>query len=211
MLIWLLTVLVGGYFLGCVHGSVLAQQLSGVNLKEAGTKNAGASNVTIVLGKKFGALVAAIDIGKGAFAVLLSRYFLDRAGLPEDTVWLLLFVVGAAVVIGHVFPFHMKFNGGKGTATIIGMLLAMDWRFGLLALGLFILVSIVTDFIVFGVLMLYLTLITVAVWIAPGVWPPIIAMVLFLVAAAKHLENFRLLKRGEENRISSVFGKKKTN
>ena len=130
--------------------------------------------------------------------------------MPEDTVWLLLFVVGAAVVIGHVFPFHMKFNGGKGTATIIGMLLALDWRFGLLALGLFILVSLVTDFIVFGVLMLYLTLITVAVWIAPGVWPPIIAIGMFLVAAVKHIENFQLLKRGEENRISSVFGKKKS-
>ena len=53
------------------------RELSGVNLKETGVKNAGASNATIVLGKKFGALVAAIDIGKGAGAVLLIRYF-DR-------------------------------------------------------------------------------------------------------------------------------------
>ena len=209
MWIWLLALLIGGYFLGCVHGSVLAQKLSGVNLKETGTKNAGASNVTIVLGKKFGALVAAIDIGKGTLAVLLSRYILERVGLPEDIAWLLLFVVGAAVVLGHVFPFYMKFNGGKGTATIIGMLLAIDWRFGLIGLGLFIVVAIVTDFLVFGVLMLYITLIAIAIWIAPGIWPPIIALGLFIIAIVKHVENIKHIKNGEEKLVSSVFGKKK--
>ena len=74
MYIWIIGVLLFGYTIGCLHGSILAQYISGVNLKETGVKNAGASNATIVLGKKFGALVAAIDIGKGAAAVLLVRY-----------------------------------------------------------------------------------------------------------------------------------------
>ena len=178
-------------------------------MKESGTKNAGASNVTIVLGKKFGALVAAIDIGKGAFAVLLTRYFIGPTGLSEEFVWLFMFVVGAAVMLGHIFPFFMKFDGGKGTATVIGILLAIDWRFGLIALGLFILVSLVTDFLVFGVLMLYVTLITLAVWIAPGYYPPIIAVGLFLIAAVKHIENFQRMRNGEEKRVSSVFRKKR--
>ena len=208
MLAWLFVVLVGGYFLGCAHGSVLAQKLSGVNLKEAGTKNAGASNVTIVLGKKFGALVAAIDIGKGAIAVLFTRYFIGHTGLSEEIVWLYMFVVGASVMLGHIFPFYMKFDGGKGTATVIGILLAIDWRFGLIALGLFILVSLVTDFLVFGVLMLYVTLITLAVWIAPGIYPLLIAVGLFLIAAVKHIDNFERMRNGEEKRVSSVFRKR---
>ncbi|MEK5040200.1 glycerol-3-phosphate acyltransferase [Sporosarcina sp. FSL K6-3457] len=75
MWLWVIGVLLSGYAIGCLHGSVIAQKISGVNLKETGVKNAGASNATIVLGKKFGALVAAIDIGKGALAVLLVHFF----------------------------------------------------------------------------------------------------------------------------------------
>ena len=90
MWLWIVGVLFWGYAVGCLHGSVVAQKISGVNLKETGVKNAGASNATIVLGKKFGALVAAIDIGKGAVAVLLVRYFTENAGLPEAFVALLI-------------------------------------------------------------------------------------------------------------------------
>ena len=81
MCIWIIGVLLCGYTIGCLHGSIVAQNISGVNLKETGVKNAGASNATIVLGKKFGALVAAIDIGKGAAAVLLVRYLADNRGI----------------------------------------------------------------------------------------------------------------------------------
>lgn len=208
MWIWLVALVVGGYFLGCLHGSVLAQKLSGVNMKESGTKNAGASNVTIVLGMKFGALVAAIDIGKGALAVVLTRLIIKPEDFSNEVIWLLLFSVSAAVMIGHIFPFHMKFNGGKGTASIIGILLALDWRFGLIALGLFVIVSLVTDFLIFGILMLYLTLIAVAIWIVPGVWPLIISIGLFLIVIGKHIENIQHFKVGEEKRVSSVIRKK---
>ena len=95
MWLWITGVLLSGYAIGCLHGSVVAQKISGVNLKETGVKNAGASNATIVLGKKFGALVAAIDIGKGAVAVLFVRYFTENAGLPEEIVALLLFLAGS--------------------------------------------------------------------------------------------------------------------
>ena len=76
-------------------------------------KKCRASNATIVLGKKFGALVAVIDIGKGAGAVLLVHYLTENAGLSEVFVALLLFLTAAAVVIGHNFPFYMNFNGGR--------------------------------------------------------------------------------------------------
>ena len=208
MWLWIAGVLLWGYAVGCLHGSVVAQNISGVNLKETGVKNAGASNATIVLGKKFGALVAAIDIGKGAVVVLLVRYFTVNAGLPGDIVALLLFLAGAAAVIGHNFPFYMNFNGGKGTATVIGVLLAIDWRVGLIGFALFVVVALVTDFLVFGVLMLYVTLIAIAVW-ADGYWPVVIAVVLFGIAIWKHLENFQRMKERSEKRVSTVLKKKK--
>lgn len=209
MWLWIAGVLLWGYAVGCLHGSVVAQKISGVNLKETGVKNAGASNATIVLGKKFGALVAAIDIGKGAGAVLLVRYFTENAGLPEDSVALLLFLTAAAAVSGHNFPFYMNYNGGKGTATIIGVLLAMDLRVGLIGFALFVIVALVTDFLVFGVLMLYVTLIAMAVW-ADGYWPVVIAALLFVIAIWKHLENFHRMKERSEKRVSIVFKKNKS-
>ena len=207
MWIWLLVALLGSYLIGCLHGARLAQMISGVNLKEAGVKNFGASNATIVLGKKYGALVAVIDIAKGTLVILLIYIFAEHAALSKEAISLLIFVSGASVVIGHIFPFHMKFNGGKGTATIIGILFGIDWRFGLIALVLFAAASLLTDFIVFGVLMLYLTLFTISIWPTPGIWPPIIAIGLFLIAIVKHIENFQRMKNGEENRVSAVFKK----
>ena len=204
MWLWIAGTLIFGYAIGCLHGSVFAQILSGVNLKETGVKNAGASNATIVLGKKYGALVAAIDIGKGAVAVLFMRYFAKNAELPGEIIALLIFLAAAATVIGHNFPFHMNFNGGKGTATIIGVLPAIDWQVGLIGFALFIIVALVTDFLVFGVLMLYVTLITIAVW-AEGYWPVVIAVLLFGIAIWKHIENFQRMKERSEKRVSAVF------
>lgn len=209
MWIWLLVAVTGSYLVGCLHGARLAQMISGVNLKAEGVKNYGASNATIVLGKKYGALVAIIDIIKGTFVILLTYLLANKAALPSESISLIVFVSGAAVVIGHIFPIHMKFNGGKGTATIIGVLLGIDWRFGLAALLLFVVASLITDYLVFGVLMLYLSLFILSVWPTNGIWPPIITAILFFIAIIKHIENLKRMKNGEENRISTVFKKKK--
>ena len=206
---WIAFAVAAGYLIGNIHGSTVAGWLSGVNLKETGVKNAGASNAAIVLGKKYGALVAAIDIGKGVAAVLLARWISSAAGLGPEAGAFLVFGMAAATILGHNFPFHMRFNGGKGTATVIGVLLGFDWKIGLVGLALLILVSLVTDFLVFGVLMLYVTFTVTAVFLAPGIGPDLIAIGLFAMAVRKHVENFRRMRAGEENRVSSVFGRKK--
>ncbi|WP_353056382.1 glycerol-3-phosphate acyltransferase [Sporosarcina luteola] len=206
-MLWVLATIVCGYLVGCLHGSTVARWISGVNLKETGVKNAGASNAMIVLGKRYGALVALIDIGKGVFAVIAVRLLAGHFGMPGESTTLLLFVVGAAVIFGHNFPFHMKFNGGKGTATVIGVLLAIDWRFGLAGFILFILVAILSDILVFGVIMLYITLLVMAVWL-DGYWPIVIATLLFLMAIWKHIENFKRIRKGTEPRIRTSFKKK---
>jgi len=209
MWIWLLSITVGSYLIGCLHGARVAQIISGVNLKEAGVKNFGASNATIVLGKKYGALVAVIDIGKGLLVIGITYMLAGQIDLSNEFSWLIIFVAGASVVIGHIFPFHMKFNGGKGTATMIGVLFGIDWRFGLLAFILFVLASLVTNFLVFGVLMLYISFFIISLWLASGIWPPIIAFTLFLIAMIKHVENFQRMRSGEENRVSAVLKKKR--
>ncbi|MCW1928690.1 glycerol-3-phosphate acyltransferase [Bhargavaea beijingensis] len=207
--LWIAIAVGAGYLIGNIHGSTIAGRMSGVNLKETGVKNAGASNAAIVLGKKYGALVAAIDIGKGIAAVLLAKWVAEAIGLGPAAGATLVFAMAAATIFGHNFPFHMRFNGGKGTATVIGVLLGFDWRIGLIGLALLILVSLATDFLVFGVLMLYVTFTVTAVFLAPGIGPDLIAVGLFAMAAWKHIENFRRMRAGEEKRVSAVFRKKR--
>lgn len=208
MFLWIFSALISGYLIGCLHGSLVAQLLSGTNIKTSGVKNSGASNAAIVLGWKYGALVAFLDIFKGFAAVMAMRFLLGHSSLPAETVWAILFFVAGGVVLGHNFPFYMKFNGGKGTAAIIGVMIALDWKLGLLGLVLFIAIALATDYLVIGVLALYTTFLVIAFGPAEGMWPYVIALVLMAMALWKHLENINRIKDGSEKKVSSVLRKK---
>ena len=205
-----LMIILSGYFIGGLHGSYIAQWISGVNVKDQGVKNSGASNATIVLGWKFGALVALFDIGKGFIAVLLLAYILDTQSLINGYTNTLLLLIGAAVVIGHNYPFWMNFDGGKGTASIIGIMFAVDWRMGCIGLTLLILITVITDYLPIGVLFLYLTLLVYVFWFMGGFWPNFISLALFTLAIWKHRENILRIKQGTEPKVSTVMKKKKT-
>lgn len=196
-----------GYFIGSLHGAKLAQVLSGINIKELGVKNSGASNATIVLGWKYGLLVAILDIGKALLAVLLLYYFLQSGFYSTEQNQMLLYCMGAAVVIGHIYSVWMKFNGGKGTASVIGVLFALDWRVGLAGLILLIVTTLLTDYLLVGVLFLYLTFIGYTWWFVDGVFPLGISITLFILAFFKHKENIARVKNGTEPLVSRVFKK----
>ncbi|WP_075618575.1 glycerol-3-phosphate acyltransferase [Paenisporosarcina indica] len=208
--LWILLIVLCGYFLGSLHGSKMAQLLSGVNVKEQGVKNSGASNATMVLGWKYGALVALIDIGKGILGVLILSYFLQSTSFSNEQIVSLLFLTGAAVVTGHNFPVWMNFDGGKGTASVIGLLFAIDLKLGLIGLSVFVITSLLTDFILLGVLGLYVVLCGYAIWFTDGYWSSAIAIGLFLIAIWKHQDNVKRFRAHAEPRLSSVIKKKKT-
>lgn len=210
MLFWTISALISGYIIGSLHGSLIAQLLTGVNIKNSGVKNSGASNAAIVLGWKYGALVAVLDIAKGIAAVAGFRLLLDASALPAGMVWTLLFTIGAGVVCGHNFPVYMKFNGGKGTAPLIGVMLALDWKFGIAGLLLLVAVSLATDYLIAGVLVLYAMLLAIALFPAEGFWPVAIAILLFVMAVWKHLDNIARIRDGTEKKVSSVLRKKST-
>lgn len=208
MFIWTLLLFFISYGIGCCHGSLAAQLLSGVNVKNAGIKNSGASNAAIVLGWKYGLLVAIIDIFKGFAAVAGLRLLLGLGNFSPELVWTMLFIGGAGVILGHNFPFYMKFDGGKGTASVIGVMIALDWKLGLLGLLLLIAVSLITNYLVIGVLVLYAVFFVIAFVPAIGSWPLVISTLLFAMAIWKHRENIMRIKNGNETKVSSVFRKK---
>lgn len=204
-----LLIILAGYFIGSLHGSFIAQWLSGVKVREQGVKNSGASNATIVLGLKFGVLVALFDIGKGLIAVLFLARILHKHSLFTDDTPTLLLLMGAAVIIGHNFTLWMNFDGGKGTASLIGIMFAVDWRMGCIGLALLIFLTLLTDYLPIGVLFLYLTFLVYVFWSTGGIWPTFISLALFTLAIWKHRENILRIRIGTEPKVSTVLKKKK--
>src|ERR1700728_2712599 len=118
------------YLLGALLGSLILRRLRGVDIRSMGSGNAGATNALRTQGKLFGLLVLALDIGKGLFAVWwLPGAVLPAVGIDPDLprAWLTV-ACGFAVIVGHVYPVWFNFRGGKGVATVVGVIAAVDVR-----------------------------------------------------------------------------------
>ena len=138
-----LLVILLGYLLGCSHMAWYLAKLQQVDLRAGGSGNLGASNVTMLMGWKAGILTTVHDVGKAALAVWLAGLLFPELSCGGA-------LAGAAAVLGHIFPFYLKFKGGKGFASYIGMILMLNWKFALVILALVVLVTVVTDYIVLG-------------------------------------------------------------
>ncbi|MBP3664589.1 MAG: glycerol-3-phosphate acyltransferase, partial [Tyzzerella sp.] len=136
-------VILFSYLVGTSSMSLYLAKLKGVNIREKGSKNLGASNAMILMGWKAGILVGIHDIGKAALAVILAKTFFPDSSYIGA-------VAGVAAVIGHIFPFYLKFKGGKGFASFIGMALAIHWKCALILMLVVVVVTLITDYIVVG-------------------------------------------------------------
>jgi glycerol-3-phosphate acyltransferase PlsY len=114
-----------GYLVGSFPTGYIAGRLAGVNIRAHGSGNIGATNVLRTLGKPFGYGVFLIDVAKGVAPVLLAEYIARRSGLDQPNLELAATLAGLLSVIGHSFPVWLKFRGGKGVATSIGVLFAL--------------------------------------------------------------------------------------
>ncbi|MCK4712182.1 MAG: glycerol-3-phosphate 1-O-acyltransferase PlsY [Marinosulfonomonas sp.] len=114
---------IAGYLLGSIpFGMVIARVMGLGNLREIGSGNIGATNVLRTGNKTAAALTLLFDAGKGAVAVLLARALVGEDGAQ---------IAGLAAFFGHLFPIWLRFRGGKGVATALGILLALYWPLGL--------------------------------------------------------------------------------
>jgi glycerol-3-phosphate acyltransferase PlsY len=139
--------LVGSYLLGSIPFGYLAGRLIGIDIRQAGSGNVGATNVVRVLGKRYGYPVFALDVLKGFGAVkismLIAAGWLSEWNSPE----IFGILAGVSSVLGHLYPPWLKFKGGKGVATSAGALLALTPIATLVGVGIWIVVFWLTRYV----------------------------------------------------------------
>ncbi len=187
----ILTIIIA-YLIGNLSPSYLLGKLAkNIDIREHGSGNAGTTNVLRVMGKKFAALTFIVDALKGVLAVVITRYFFGEN---------YAMVAGIFVVVGHNWPVILKFKGGKGVATSLGMILVIHPLYGLLA----ILAGIATLFktkIVSLSSMVGMISFAILILIFSRDFA-IFAVILASMTIYRHKENIQRLIRGEEKTIS---------
>ena len=194
-----------GYLLGCSNLAYYISRSARKDIRQSGSGNLGASNATILFGWKAGVAVAVHDVGKALLAVTLAKIFfpdLEHAGAAA----------GVAAVLGHIFPFYLRFKGGKGTASFIGMTLALNWKLALAVLAIMILATIITDYLVIGT---FSAIVAVPAYM--GIFHRNLMLLMLLAVAScvifwKHRENIgRMLRKEEIGLRSTLRGEKRYN
>lgn len=192
-----------GYLLGCSNMAYWLGLIKKVDIRGNGSGNLGASNATVLLGWGAGVIVAVHDIGKAVLAVLLAKLLfpgLEAVGAAA----------GVACVLGHIFPFYLKFKGGKGLASFLGMVAMLNWKVGIAAALLLVAITLVTDFIALGTISVSVAS-PVGIFLATGsIVVPLILCIATVVMIFKHVENVqRILNHTEIGLRSTAKGEKR--
>lgn len=205
-----------GYIFGAFQTAFFYGKLHGIDIREHGSGNAGTTNTLRVLGTKAGLIVFAGDMLKSIIAILLVKHFIEPS-FP-DLAPLLEYYTGAGCVLGHNYPFYMKFKGGKGIATTGGMMIATNLWYVPFGLVLFFGNFILDHFVSLGSLLLYTGFFVQTIIMGqmgliagtPSLHIELYIMVFLLTALAfyKHKSNIGRLIAGNE-RKTYLFKKNK--
>ncbi len=194
------------YLLGSIPSSVwIGTRFYGVDVREHGSGNAGFTNTVRVLGWKAGLPVFLMDILKGYMAVSILR--LTNVYIQGSTDYInFQLILGAAAVLGHIFPVYVGFKGGKGVATLLGLLLAIQPQPTLTCLGIFVVVFLTTRYVslssmIAGFSYPILTIFVFKTTISSLIIFSLIVSILLLMTHQKNIE--RLLKK-EESRAKII-------
>jgi len=207
-------IMAAGYLLGSIPTAVwLGKWFRKTDIREHGSRNAGATNALRVLGLKWGLVVLALDISKGLAAVLLLVPLLNFGRSPDPG--LLKVLAGTAAIVGHVFPVTIGFRGGKGVGTSAGVMFALAPLVALTALAIWVAVVAATRFISLGSMLAAVSVAPLLILqgvlrdISPQRPLLVFALLLAVGVLASHRANIGRLLRGSENRLSLKTSPKK--
>lgn len=202
---------VAAYLLGSIPSSVwYGIGYLGIDVRKFGSKNAGATNTFRVLGKRAGTVVMLIDVLKGWTATMLALLLYYFGAIGEGQVLTYQLVFGITAIIGHIFPVYVNFKGGKGVATLLGMVLAIHPELALLCITIFILTLIASQYVSLSSILATLAfpvLLLLGVFGKPEVLLVIFGFAMFLMVVFTHQKNIVRLWNGSESRVK-LFSRK---
>lgn len=191
------------YFLGSVPASVwVGKYFYGVDVREHGSKNAGATNTFRVLGKRAGIPVLFFDILKGWAAVKLANFAATET--ISDTAYTnLQLALGLAAVIGHIFPLYVGFRGGKGIATLLGVVLALSPQAAGLCIVLFLSVLLITNYVSLSSMIASVAFPVIIIIIQKNTIPSltIFSIVVAILVLFTHQKNIERLLSNSESKV----------
>jgi len=204
-------IIILSYLLGSIPTSIIVSRIhKGIDIRDHGSKNAGATNVYRVLGTIPAVIVLAVDALKGMSAVLIISRL--SFGDPVSNMILMKILAGVSAVIGHIYPVYAGLRGGKGIGTGLGVLLALIPREVIIALGLFVIVVAATRYVSLGSLsaaaFILLALVVEKYYLGIKVDLELVIACLFLTVLVfyTHRSNIKRLLNGTENK----FGREHT-
>jgi len=195
--------IITAYLIGSIPTALLiSRKYFGIDIREYGSGNMGATNAFRILGAKFGTIIMAIDVIKGMVAVglfyLLPFYMSNEL---ERTNFMI--ALGLSSVIGHIFPVFADFKGGKGVATILGMLLAIQPFVALACIGVFLVVLYLTRYVslssILGAIMLPICVLWI--WNEDELTYRIFTLLVATMVIITHQKNISRIIKGAENRV----------
>lgn len=191
------------YLLGSIPTSVWAgKAFHGVDVREHGSGNAGATNVIRVLGWKTGVPVLIIDIIKGFLAAMLPLFF-HLASKESAAMTNLQILTGLTAITGHMFPVFAGFRGGKGVATAAGVVIALHPAVSMVCLGIFMLVFIITGIVSVSSMIagIAFPVVLLVFFDTPSIIFRIFSVIIAFAILLTHRKNIKRLIKGEEPRL----------
>lgn len=191
------------YFLGSIPTAVwIGRAKYGIDVREHGSNNAGATNTFRVLGKKAGKAVLAIDVLKGFTAVMLP-YFILPYGFADPHLTHIQLLASFMAVLGHVFPIFAGFKGGKGVATSLGVIIGLQPVASAICLVFFLLVFIASNYVSLGSIAAAFAF-SISLWMFPinTYALPIFGSLLAAIVVFAHRKNIKRLLEGTEKKMN---------
>lgn len=192
------------YLLGSIPTAVwVGKAKYDIDVREHGSKNAGATNTFRVLGKKPGIVVLSIDVLKGTIAVLLPFIF-NVGDWSSDHLIQVKLVCALAAVLGHVFPLFANFNGGKGVATSLGVIIGVHPSAALICIVLFLIVFLISNFVSLGAIVASVSfpVSILLIFKETSTWLIVFSIVLSTAVIFAHRKNIMRLMKGEESKMN---------
>ncbi|MCA0361127.1 MAG: glycerol-3-phosphate 1-O-acyltransferase PlsY [Armatimonadetes bacterium] len=196
------------YFIGSIPIGVLVAKAKGIDITQVGSGNVGATNVARVLGKGPGLAVFLLDVAKGLVPCLLATNLTSTPVLGMMTRADFAFVCGVLAMLGHMFSPFLKFKGGKGIATGLGMLFGAAPLVAVAAFGVFLVLMAITRIVSLSSIVATVVMVTSGFILSNSIVGSWVLLAVGTFVLVKHIPNMKRLREGTESKFS--FGSKKS-